>query len=191
MQGHSVIRTPGSGAAETQSTQVARKMSVGCQGRSSQPWGWYDNTEVVIKRSCLHADGLVKLSWHGRALSTRDRPYRIGRKAATEPREGRPRNAGREDGNTPPRKVGAWIPRAAARRPSRTEIEGIGAASGASVSAQQAYGTIHSGSFPVVADNSASAGIEQCRPGGPALPSKKEELPQRYPGQKRPLAPEG
>lgn len=139
------------------------------------------------------------LSWQGRVLLTRDGPIALVVGTPTEPKataaEGRPRYARREDGNTPPRTVAPWSPRPAARRPSRTEIEGTGAASGAAPPGQQAYATIDSGSFPDtvfgIADDSASAGIEQCRPGGPALPSKKEELPQRYPGQNGPLAHEG
>lgn len=70
----------------------------------------------------------------------------MSRHALLQPSKGRC-YARREDGNIPPGKAGAWIPRAAVRRSSRTEIEGIAAASGASKSARRANASISLGSF--------------------------------------------
>lgn len=53
-------------------SEVARAISQGAAWRGAMP-------EVHDAVDLLHADSLVKLSWRGKALSTRDGPYRIGR----------------------------------------------------------------------------------------------------------------
>ena len=53
-------------------SEVARAISQGEEWRGAMP----DVHDAVDR---LRADGLVTLSWQGRALPVRDGPYRIGR----------------------------------------------------------------------------------------------------------------
>lgn len=53
-------------------SEVARAISKGAVWRGAMP-------DVHDAVDLLHADGLVKLSWRGKALATRAGPYRIGR----------------------------------------------------------------------------------------------------------------
>ncbi len=62
-------RTPG---ATVCPSEVARAIAPGEAWRAAMP-----NVHAAVDR--LNADGLVRLSWKGKALTQRSGPYRIGR----------------------------------------------------------------------------------------------------------------